>query len=203
MPRSPALPVTGGLLAAEAVGLAVGMALMAPACALAAEAPAGAYSSGIASATVVAPLAVRSLSDLDFGAVGDVGREGGSLVIVPGSTQARYGGAARLACPVGEETCAMPHAARLRVEGEPGRAYRVLLPDAVEAQSVAADGAPLSRLPVSSLTVRTDSRPQSDGQGVLGEDGGDGFEIGGELDIPPGTRASHYRAQVPVIVVYG
>ena len=139
MPRSPALPVTGGLLAAEAVGLA----LMAPACALAAEAPAGAHSSGptsgttngIASATVVAPLAVRSLRDLDFGAVGDVGREGGILVIVPGSPQARYGGAARLACPVGEATCAMPHAARLRVEGEPGRAYRVLLPDAVEAQS--------------------------------------------------------------------
>ncbi|WP_395393521.1 DUF4402 domain-containing protein [Novosphingobium sp. BL-8A] len=189
-----------------AAGLLAAGALSGATPALAAEgegAPDGggtsARASGVASATVVNPLSVRSLSDLDFGSVGDVGAQGGSLVVAPGGGKARYAGAARSACIADGTDCASPHAARLRVEGEPGRAYRVVVPESVLAHS--ADGMPT--LPVTGLTVRTDSRPQAGAQGVLDHAGGDGFEIGGELRIPPGTEASHYRAQVPVIVVYG
>ncbi|TCM19788.1 uncharacterized protein DUF4402 [Novosphingobium sp. PhB165] len=196
MSRSPVLPVAAGLLAAGA--LVEG----APALAADGVAEGGTHAAGVASATVVDPLSVRALSDLDFGSVGDVGAQGGSLMVLPGGGEARYAGAAHSACPAAEAECAAPHAARLRVEGQPGRAYRVVVPESVLAHA-ADTAAEMPTLPVTGLTVRTDSRPQAGAQGVLDEAGGDGFEIGGELRIPPGTEASHYRAQVPVIVVYG
>ncbi|WP_395327935.1 DUF4402 domain-containing protein [Novosphingobium sp. BL-8H] len=197
MSQSPVRPVAAGF---AAIGVVTGAAPALAADGLGVGAAAG-HATGVASATVVQPLSVRSLSDLDFGSVGDVGAQGGTLVIAPGDPAARYAGAAHPACIVGNANCAGPHAARLRVEGEPGRAYRVVVPESVQAHS--AEGEAMAALPVTGLTVRTDSRPQAGAQGVLNHAGGDGFEIGGELRIPPGTEASHYRAQVPVIVVYG
>lgn len=168
--------------------------------ALFAAAPAwAAESTGFVSATVVGPLSVEALADLDFGSVGRVGAEGGALFVTPGNGPVRYAGGARSTCATGERGCALPHAARLRVTGEPGRAYRVVMPESVQARG--SEGLPA--LPVTGLTVRTDSRPQAGAQGVLDPRGADGIEIGGELRIPAGTAASHYRAQVAVIVVYG
>jgi len=173
--------------------------------AIASSAPAFAAGSsaeeqGRAQAEIVRPLVVTREQDLAFGAVfaGNVP----GLVTVTASARVVYQGGVEAACVQG--LCSAPHPASFLVRGEPGRSYRVEVPDSVQATGVLAGGSgPAAALTVAGLMVDTISTPGTGGSGSLDDSGQDRFTVGGTLQIPAQQPAANYRASVPVIVTYG
>lgn len=153
---------------------------------------------GQASATVIAPLTVTAIEDLDFGTVSVAADRGGSVEVMTGGAAPRYLGSAGLPCAAAG-VCA-PHPAKFVVSGEPGRRYQVNIPSTVDATGAHADAA---HLLVADLHVRAASLAGKEAAGTLDGSGSDGFEIGGTLQIPAGTIPDHYTAKIPVIVTYG
>ena len=168
---------------------------------LAAPAPARAEGSadsahGQASATIVAPLAITPLADLDFGGVALAsGSAGGAVTIAADGSAPDYAGVGPVACA---STCT-PRRARFRVRGEAGRHYRLSLPESVAAQP--ADG-PGPALPVTRLAGASRNLPGDPQRGRLDGAGEDELAVGGTLTIPAGTPPGRYVAQVPVRVTY-
>lgn len=156
---------------------------------------------GNAQAEIVRPLLVAQEEDLVFGAVFAGNAPG--RVTVTASARTIYQGGVQAACVQG--ACSLPHPARFVVKGEPGRSYRVEVPDSVQAIGNAIGGAsaPATTLTVSGLLVDTSSTPGSGGNGWLDEAGQDRFTVGGTIQIPARLPAANYRANVPVIVTYG
>lgn len=153
---------------------------------------------GQASATVIAPLTVTAVEDLDFGTVSVAAGRGGSVEVIAGGAAPRYLGSAGLPCAAAS-ICA-PHPAKFVVSGEPGRRYQVNIPSTVDATGAHANAA---HLLVADLHVRSASQAGEEAAGTLDGSGSDGFEIGGTLQIPAGTIPDHYTAKIPVIVTYG
>lgn len=181
-------------------------AVLLPLPALAGGLPASAV--GVAAATVVSPVAVRQLTDLDFGVVAANAGSGGEVVLAPGSGSATYGGGARRGCS-GGVACPAPHAASFEVSGEAGRAYSIAAPDsiAVAGEVVApgsggSDEASPPVLRVEALHFRSASRPEAGSAGRLDAAGRDRFDLGGTLRVPAALPPARYRVSVPVIVAY-
>lgn len=158
----------------------------------------GATATGSATAEVIAPLVVTHEADLDFGTVFASPSPGSVTVSAAGG--ASYSGGTRPACIPG--ACASPHPARFGVSGEAGRSYLVMAPSALVADGDAG-GAAVPGLPVDGLSVRTASRPDAGPEGALDPSGEDRFELGGTLHLPADAPSAHYRATIPVMVVYG
>lgn len=196
--RAPAAVVFAGLFAGVCAALV-------PASALAGSG-AVATATGEASASVLQPLTVTRVSDLDFGAVFAARQVAGTVTVGPDSAVA-YGGGAGAACVSG--ACARPHASRFAVTGEPDRAYTISAPARLTATGTApggsAPGQPESLPPllIESIAVRTASRPGAGANGLLDSAGNDFFDVGGRLLVPAGAPSGHYRADLPVVVSYG
>ncbi|MFM9934578.1 MAG: DUF4402 domain-containing protein [Novosphingobium sp.] len=184
-------------------GLATALLTASPA-----EAASGsaATAQGSVEATVIQPIVVSVISNLDFGMLTASRTSGGTVTIDPANS-AQYGGGAGPACFGSGATCPAVHASRFAVRGEAARSYVVTAPSALVASGTLAGsgqgpGAAAPDLAIEALTVRTASRPQSGPAGTLDLNGNDYFSIGGTLVVPAGTSAAHYQATLPVIVTY-
>jgi hypothetical protein len=135
----------------------------------------GASAPGTAMATIVEPLRVRVLADMDFGSIA-----AGQGAVTVGNGASGGGAGA--------------HAARFVITGEPGRSYSVTLPGSVTARAVDADAPPLT---VSALSLHSAS-----GGSRLDAGGSDTVEVGGTIALPADSPPTHYRASLAVIVTF-
>ena len=169
--------------------------------ALCAAAPAsgaqGASALGSASASVVAPVTVAALADLDFGTL-VVSAGGGTTTIAPLSIGASFAGGV---APICAAACPLPHPARFSVEGEPGRSYLVTVPPSVALTPDLPEGTGGRSFVVDGLTVGTGSRALGN-RGALDARGRDFFEVGGTLHVPIAAEPARYTTQITVIVSY-
>ena len=183
-------------------------AVLAPASAPAWATSMSGSAAGAASATVVSPITVRQIADLDFGVIAANGNSARSVTILPGVAAARYGGSARLACG-GPDGCPAPHFASFEVIGEANRSYTISAP-----ASVAVSGEPVRStagmaqssappvLRVEAIGMRSASRPDAGAAGRLDPAGRDRFDLGGTLRITGTMPPARYRVSIPVIVTY-
>lgn len=149
---------------------------------------------GTAAARVVAPLSLSREADLDFGTIAVSSEGSGSVTVTPLDARVSYTGSAAAVCAA---ACTPPHAAQFVVSGEPGRSYRVAVPNSLAITSLDLEAGVL----VDGLVVKAASNP-SDSGGVLSTTGVDRFEVGATLHLPAQAPPGHYTAQVPVIVSY-
>lgn len=159
--------------------------------------------SGVAIATVVAPITIIELADLDFGLItgGDGGD--GTATIAPFAATVAFAGSARSGC-ASSDRCVLSHAARFAVSGEPARGYTVSLPAALTiAPESAAQQAGGALLRVTGFTVRAEGQLGTGGQGRLDSSGQGHFEVGATLLVPSGTASGRYRTSLPIMVTYG
>jgi hypothetical protein len=165
-----------------------------PMAALAAPATA----TGIATATVIRPLSVIAMADMDFGTITHLPGTSGSVTVAPGAGGATFSGGAGTGCAGSD--CAAPHAARFSVSGEPQRNYIIQLPASITANGTASErGTSVPPLTVEGLTVRTasgGSAPRLDASGT------DRFEVGGTITLPADLPPARYRASFAVVVSY-
>jgi hypothetical protein len=155
----------------------------------------GGSAPGLATATIIEPLRVRVLADMDFGPIAAGSGNGGTVTI--GSGSARYAGGASAGCSGAD--CPNPHAARFVISGEPGRSYTITLPDSVTARAVdSPEGATAPPLTVSGLSLHSGSG----GSPRLDAGGSDTVEVGGTIALPADSPATHYRASLSVIVTF-
>lgn len=164
---------------------------------------ASATAQGVAEATVIQPIVVSVITNLDFGMLTASHTMGGTVTVDP-ANGARYGGGASPAC-LGGGACPFVHASRFAVRGEAGRDYSVRAPAGIMASGTLLDGSSGTApdLAIASIQVRTQSRPDGGFSGTLDGNGRDIFDVGGALMVPAGTPAARYRAVLPVIVTYG
>lgn len=156
---------------------------------------------GVAEAVIIQPIVVTMITNLDFGMLTS-SRTASGAVTVDGTNGARYSGGASPAC-LGGGGCPGIHASRFAVRGEAGRSYVVSAPAVLIASgTLAGSAAAAPDLAIETLTVRTESRPDSGPIGLLDVNGLDHFSIGGTLVVPAGTSAAHYQATLSVVVTY-
>ncbi len=158
---------------------------------------------GMASATIVQPIAVTTTADLDFGQI--TSEATGVVDIMPADAGALYSGGVREACAAGG-SCPQPHAARFAVTGEAGRSYTITAPASLSIAPRPAESFEATDLPpallIEAITIRTASRPDSGANGVLDPGGQDHFSIGGRLIVPPALPPARVVAQIVVLVAY-
>lgn len=155
---------------------------------------------GQATATVVSPIAVRELANLDFGMLRSDSSAGGTVTLAPGQAQPSYSGGARAGCI---DACDTPHLAQFAVTGEALRSYVVAVPaSAMITGELAVGASALPALTVDSFSIRSASRPHAGHSGQLDGAGNDTFELGGTLRMPADLPPAHYRVSVPVLVTY-
>ena len=166
-----------------------------------------ATATGMASATIVKPIAVATTADLDFGTVASTGT--GLVDILPINAAALYSGGAHDACD--SAACAAAptatHAASFTVSGEAGRSYTITAPQSLSIVPVpAASDARISAMPpallVDAITIRSASRPDSGATGQLDAAGQDTFALGGRLIVPADLPPARIVARITVIVAY-
>lgn len=156
---------------------------------------------GVAAAVIVQPIVVTMITNLDFGMLTS-SRTASGAVTVDSTNSAHYSGGASPAC-LGGAGCPGIHASRFAVRGEAGRSYVVSAPSVVIASgTLTGSAAAAPDLAIETLTVRTESRPESGPAGLLDVNGQDHFSIGGTLVVPAGTNAAHYQATLSVVVSY-
>jgi hypothetical protein len=172
-------------------------AIFAAVCALLHSASAWAQASavGVASATVVNPVAIRSVQGLDFGVMSVSNQSAGSVTVFPDASAVQYDGGVWQVCRAG---CAKPHAAQFEVMGEASRSYSVTAPSSLEASSESA----AEVLQIEAIRLKTTSRPGAGPSGRINIFGRDRFDLGGTLKVPAGAAAAHYQANLPVIIAY-
>jgi len=151
---------------------------------------------GVATAEIVAPLTVRAIADLDFGGIALRSSESGSVVLDPDSGSASYSGVDQISC--NGSPCA-PQLAEFAVKGMAGRNYRVVLPDAAQANPVEGSG---SALQVNELNSASLNLPGTRNRGLLDAKGNDLLKVGGKLQVPAGTAPGHYVARLDLVVSY-
>jgi hypothetical protein len=149
---------------------------------------------GRASASVVNPVTLRPIRDLDFGIITVGPQASGSVIVSPGAAGAHYAGSVRQVCGSG---CVMPHPARFEVTGEAGRSYVITTPN-----SILAPNESLSPLRIDAIRLKTASRPDSVAAGQINFSGLDHFDLGGTLHVPAGAAADSYWLNLPVIMTY-
>ena len=157
-----------------------------------------ASASGTAMATVIRPLSVTAIADMDFGTITHLPGVGGTATVSPGGGGASFAGGASAVCSGSD--CASAHAARFAVTGEPQRNYTIRLPGTVTATgSTIGIGGTAPPLTISALTLRTRG---GTGMPRLDASGNDGFEVGGTITLPADLPPARYRASFAVIVTY-
>jgi hypothetical protein len=155
-----------------------------------------ASAAGVATATVIRPLSVIAITDMDFGTITHLPGTGGTVTVSPWAAGASFVGGTSAVCAGSD--CAVAHAARFAVSGEPQRNYAIQLPTTVTATATA-PGTVAPSLTVGGLTMRTaggNGAPRLDGGGA------DRFEVGGTITLPADLPPAHYRASFAVIVSY-
>lgn len=171
-------------------GLALFLVMMMGAPAVAQDAVA----SGSASASVVEPVRVKALSDLDFGCIAVSGD--GSVRISAESGAGTYsGGVTRFDGGSGCRTSA----AEFLVTGQEGREYRIAIDPAAEARNVEN---PVLRIAVTEMTGTSANEPSLNEAGRLDASGQDIVKVGGTLEVPAETTPGRYVAKIAVIVTY-
>lgn len=155
-----------------------------------------AQASGQAEAQVVNPLRAVPRTDLSFGSIVVGVAAEGSVEVPTDGSPARYVNTAKAQC-ANSSDC-IPHRAVFDVRGEPGRSYRVALPE----QVIAIGTRTGVGLPVSGIMMRSLNSSSAKGEGLLDDAGRDSFFVGGTLRVPAGTRPDVFRADLPVIVTY-
>ena len=151
-----------------------------------------------ATASVIRPLSVTAIADMDFGTITHLPGVGGTATVSPGSGGASFAGGASAVCSGSD--CASAHAARFAVTGEPQRNYTIRLPGTVTATgSTIGIGGTAPPLTISALTLRTRG---GTGMPRLDASGNDGFEVGGTITLPADLPPARYRASFAVIVTY-
>lgn len=148
-------------------------------------------------AEIVEPLAVTTVNDLEFGGIAVPAGVGGSVNVDAASGEASYGGAAGFVC-LGGSACGT-RAATFAVNGEAGRGYIVTLPASARAFPVTGSGPGLI---VDQLTSSSRNQPDAVLSGRLDTSGDDVLRVGGTLQIPAGTPAGSYHAEVQIVVSY-
>jgi hypothetical protein len=157
-----------------------------------------ASATGVATATVIRPLSVTAVAEMDFGTITHLPGVGGTVTVNPGVAGASFGGGASAVCAGAD--CGTAHAARFAVTGEPQRNYAIRLPATVTATGTATGpGAIAPPLVISGLTLRTDGGAMAPRLDSLGADR---FEVGGTITLPADLPPAHYRASFAVIVSY-
>lgn len=152
--------------------------------------------SGTATATVIQPLRVVAVADMEFGIIIHIPGTGGTVTVSPKTPGAIYTGGT--SC--GGADCGASHSARFAVSGEPQRNYSIQLPTSVIATGTAtAPGAAAPSLTVGALTLRATS---GSGAPSLDINGKDQFEVGGTVTVPPDLPPARYRASFSVMVSY-
>ena len=151
---------------------------------------------GRASATVVEPIRAAPLQDLSFGSVTLRTAEGGSVEIYPDGSAPQYRDGSGPACPP-ESQCAARRGS-FEFRGEPNRTYRLELPDLLEVRGIVTG----ATLLVGGITTRSDSGSGQPGTGQLDTAGRDILFVGGRLELPAGTAADRFRANLPITVSY-
>jgi hypothetical protein len=162
---------------------------------------------GMATATVIRPLRVVAVADMDFGTITHIPGSSGTVTISPGVAGAQFSGGASAVCTASD--CLAAHAARFAVSGEPQRNYAIQLPSTIVATGAGLSGTGLSgtglsgtgtpSLTVNGLTLTTASggaAPRLDAGGT------DRFEVGGTITLPADLPPARYRASFAVIVSY-
>ena len=193
-------------MAARPLILAAVMGTMVAAPALAASGNT-ASATGMASATIVQPIAVAELADLDFGNVASDGAGAlgaGSVTVAPTIAGATYTGPSRKACDTGLD-CPDPHAARFVVTGEANRAYAITVPAelTIAPRPLASDATNVpAALVIDNIQARATSRAGDGSVGLLDAAGRDYFEIGGRLQLPAGLPPARYSTAILVLVAY-
>lgn len=158
----------------------------------------GAQAYGSATATVVRPLTVTALAEMDFGTITHATGIAGTVTVSPGAAGATFAGGAGAVCSGSD--CALAHAAAFRVDGEPLRSYQIALPATVVATGIAiGPGTSAPPLTISALQLGTA------GGGTharLDAGGSDRFEVGGTITLPADLGAARYHASFAVLVSY-
>ena len=148
---------------------------------------------GTVGATVIQPIGVQSLADMEFGTITHAPGSGGTVTVTPGVAGAQFGGTASTACA--GAACDTAHVAAFSISGEPARSYAVTLPSTINATGDQGNGT----LTVQALTLRSingGANPRLDGTGH------DRLEVGGTITLPADLPAAHYRASFAVTVNY-
>ncbi|QKG70606.1 DUF4402 domain-containing protein [Erythrobacter mangrovi] len=155
-----------------------------------------ASATGSASAAIVQPITVRALEDLLFGTLAIGTDASGSITVDPASGSVAFLGALRSVCGAGG---CLAHPAVFGVTGEAGRRYRIDAPASAIANPVEGAGPALS---VVDIQISVSSLPGNATIGLLDSNGEDRFRLGGTLQVPAGSPAGFYRADVEVVVTY-
>jgi hypothetical protein len=153
---------------------------------------------GVAAATIIRPLRVVAVTDMDFGTITHLPGTSGTVTVSPWTAGAGFAGGASAVC-VGSD-CTAAHAARFAVSGEPQRNYAIQLPASITATGSATDpGTIAPPLTIGGLTMRT---VNGNGAPRLDASGADQFEVGGTITLSADQPPAHYRASFAVIVSY-
>lgn len=161
-----------------------------------------ATTSGVATASVVAPITIVELADLDFGLITGGNGGDGTATIAPFAATVSFAGSARSGCSSADR-CVSSHPARFAISGEPARSYIVSLPATLTVAPESARPAGAAPLNVTGFTVRADGQSGIDGHGRLDSTGQGHFQVGATLLVPSGTAPGRYRTSLPIIVTYG
>lgn len=151
---------------------------------------------GTAQASIVEPISISTIADLDFGGVKLIAAKAGSVTIDPSSATTSYQETAKIDCSTAD---CLPSPATYLIRGAPGRRYRVELPDRVVARSSAN---PEEELIVSKLEAASINLPGEPNRGLIDSNGRDQLRVGGTLIVPAKASPGHYSAQVTVAVTY-
>ncbi len=156
-----------------------------------------AAASGIASATIVEPIALRSIDPLQFGVIAAARSGSGSITVDPQTGASTFSGSLAPACPHNASCFARP--AQFGVTGEAGRRYRI---DAPQVASAVRQEGGYATLPISAIRIWVGSGSAQDSRGLLDASGNDSFRVGGTLSVPAGTEPGIYQAELAVVVSY-
>jgi hypothetical protein len=143
------------------------------------------------SVTILRPITVTAVSELSFGRLQYSGNGLDGYVILPAIPPPTRSAIRVILLPNGGERAFVR-----TLHGEPGRLYRVSLPESVLTTS--------GRLLVNEFTLWTQNQQSITATrlGTFGVNGSDTLRVGGKLTIPKGTRQGIYEVKVPVTISY-
>lgn len=147
--------------------------------------------SASASLEVERPLSIAIISEVSFGRIELADEAKGGTVTVSANPELRPavdGAVLRGASPAGP--------AKRMLSGEPGRAYRVILPPLIETGK---SGSTIGQVTLHSATSGDIS---GTGVGQFDRDGNDMLRIGATLHLVAGSTSGNFNTPVPVTIVY-
>lgn len=150
-----------------------------------------------ASVTILKPLSVINISNLDFGEIVVAEDRDGAIEIDPLSGEIRFSGGARAETSANGGATSGP--ARFAIQGQPERVYHLAITSMTSAQRVDGKGPALT---VENIRVASISMKIEGLTGKLNSVGRDEVRVGGKLSLPAGTPEGHYSAEVSIMAFY-